>query len=74
MVPQKSTFEILDFTYVFTVDKNNNVKARSFKPLSRLKNYYVTQDLEPGITIVYEGVQLIKDGMNIQCDTVTAGN
>jgi membrane fusion protein (multidrug efflux system) len=70
MIPQKSTFEILDFIYVYVVDKESNVQVRSFKPLFRLKTYYVTQDLEPGSVIVYEGVQLVKDGMSIMCDTV----
>jgi membrane fusion protein (multidrug efflux system) len=65
IVPQKSTFEILDFIYVYTVDKEGKVKARSFKPLCRYKSDYVTQDLEAGTVIVYEGLQLVKDDMNI---------
>jgi membrane fusion protein (multidrug efflux system) len=71
LVPQKSTFEILDFIYVFTVDKEGKVQARSFKPLRRLNTFYVTDDLEPGSVIVYEGMQLVKDGMSIHCDTVS---
>ena len=71
LVPQKSTFEILDFIYVFVVDREGKVKARSFKPLCRLNTYYVTQDLEPGSVIVYEGMQLVKDGMSIRTETVS---
>jgi len=74
MVPQKATFEILDFIYVFTVDREGKVKARSFKPLCRLNTYYVTQDLDPGSVIVYEGMQLVKDGMSIRCDTIRIEN
>jgi membrane fusion protein (multidrug efflux system) len=70
LVPQKSTFEILDFIYVYSVDKDGKVKARSFKPLCRLNTYYVTKDLEPGSVIVYEGMQLVKDGMSIHTETV----
>jgi len=70
LVPQKSTFEIQDFTYVYTVDSNHVVKVRSFEPLERYNNYYVTQDLPDNITIVYEGVQMMKDGMTIKTDTV----
>ena len=70
MVPQKATFEILDFIYVFLVDKEGKVKARSFKPLCRLNTNYVTQDLEPGSVIVYEGMQLVKDGMSIRTEIV----
>lgn len=72
LIPQKSTFEIQDFTYVYTVDSEGLAKVRSFNPIERYKNYYVTQDLEPGTTIVYEGVQMIKDGMKIKADTISA--
>lgn len=71
LVPQKSTFEIQDFTYVFLVDKEGKVQVRSFEPMARYKNFYVTQDLPAHSTIVYEGVQLVKDGMTVQADTVT---
>jgi len=74
MVPQKATFEILDFIYVFTVNPEGKVQARSFKPLCRLNTYYVTQDLDPGSVIVYEGMQLVKDGMSIRCDTIRIEN
>ena len=74
MVPQKATFEILDFIYVYIVDSEGKIQARSFKPLCRLKNFYVTRDLDAGAVIVYEGMQLVKDGMSIQCDTVRITN
>jgi len=70
LVPQKSTFEIMDFIYVYIVDREGKIKARNFKPLCRLNTFYVTKDLEPGSVIVYEGVQLVKDGMIIRCDTI----
>ena len=71
LVPQKSTFEIQDFTYVYTVDENKTVRVRSFQPLERYENYYVTQDLAPNTAIVYEGVQMMKDGMKIKTDIVS---
>jgi len=74
LVPQKSTFEILDFVYVYIIDKESKIQARSFKPLRRLNTFYVTQDLEPGSVIVYEGMQLVKDGMSIKCDTLIINN
>ena len=71
LVPQKSTFEIQDFTYVYLVEKDGVAKVRSFNPIERYQNYYITQDLEPNSTIVYEGVQMIKDGMEIETDTIS---
>lgn len=74
LVPQKATFEIQDFTYVYVVDKNGVAKIRSFQPLERYGKFYVTQDFEPGTTIVYEGIQGIKDGSTIKADTVKFQN
>lgn len=70
LIPQKSTFEIQDFTYTYTVDSTNTAKVRNFNPIQRYQNYYITRDLSPGTTIVYEGVQMVKDGSKIKTDTV----
>ena len=71
LVPQKSTFEIQDFTYVYLVEKDGIAKVRSFNPIERYQNYYITQDLDPNSTIVYEGVQMIKDGMEIETNSIS---
>ncbi len=71
LVPQKSTFEIQDFTYVYVVDKDGIVKVRSFQPLQRYEKFYITEDLEPDTYIVYEGIQSVKDGMEIHPDTIS---
>ncbi|UJP67083.1 efflux RND transporter periplasmic adaptor subunit [Mongoliitalea daihaiensis] len=65
LIPQKSTFEIQDFNYVYIVDKDNVVKIRSFKPLQRFGLFYIADGFEAGDKIIYEGIQQIKDGMEI---------
>ena len=70
LVPQQSTFEIQDFTYVYTVAEDGKVSVRSFEPLARHGSYYVTQDLPDQTVIVYAGVQMIKDGMTIEPEMV----
>ena len=70
LVPQKSTFEIQDFTYVYVVDEEGIAKVRSFKPLQRYDKYYITEDLAPNTTIVYEGIQSVKDGMKIKPEKI----
>ena len=70
LVPQRSTFEIQDFTYVYTVDEEGKVSVRSFEPLSRHGAYYVTKDLPDNTLIVYEGVQQVSDGMVITPEIV----
>ncbi|WP_316932680.1 efflux RND transporter periplasmic adaptor subunit [Anditalea andensis] len=70
LIPQKSTFEIQDFNYVYVVDKENTVKVRSFKPLRRHDVYYAAEGFQSGDKIIYEGIQQVKDGMKIQPKTV----
>lgn len=70
LVPQKATFEIQDFTYIYTVDAENRVGVRSFVPLARQGNFYITKDIDERTAIVYEGIQMLKDGMKIIPDTI----
>ncbi|GAB3259509.1 efflux RND transporter periplasmic adaptor subunit [Larkinella harenae] len=66
LVPQKAVFEIQDKNYVYVVDTANKVKMRSFVPQSRLAQFYLVKSgLEPGERVVYEGIQNIRDGMQI---------
>lgn len=66
LVPQKSVFEIQDKNYVYVVDKENKVKMKNFEPQTRISHYYIVKSgLNPGDRIVYEGVQGIRDGMQI---------
>lgn len=66
MLPQKAVFEIQDKNYVYVVDQQNKVRMKSFVPKTRLAHFYIVQSgLEPGERIVYEGVQNLRDGMEI---------
>ncbi len=63
LIPQKSTFEIQENTYVFVVDDSNVVHQRRIIPKLRMQNLFV---IGSGISakerFVVEGVQLVKDG------------
>jgi membrane fusion protein (multidrug efflux system) len=74
LIPQKSTFEIQDFTYVYVVDKDNRVKVRSFKPIQRFDIYYIADGFQPGDKIVLEGIQQVKDGTKIVPQAVAAAD
>ena len=66
IVPQKSTFEIQDKNYVFVLDENNKVYTRSFTPKTRYSDFYIVQSgLNKGEKVVYEGIQKLKEGMQI---------
>ncbi|TAH25828.1 MAG: efflux RND transporter periplasmic adaptor subunit [Cytophagales bacterium] len=72
IVPQKSTFEIQDKSYVFVLDNNNHVYARSFVPKTRYSDFYIVQSgLNKGDKVVYEGIQKLKEGMQINPQFMT---
>jgi membrane fusion protein (multidrug efflux system) len=71
LVPQKAAFEIQDKNFVYVLGKDNKIKTRTFVPKSRLGDYYVVKSgLESGETIVYEGLQGLKDGATIVPKTI----
>jgi RND family efflux transporter MFP subunit len=78
LIPQKSTIDIQDKTFVYVLDKNNQVQMKSITPKIRLANYYVIEngDLDSKDQFVYEGLQMIKDGdkINPQLIKLNPGN
>ncbi len=63
MIPQKAVMEIQDKSFVYVVDNENRVKMRSFVPQTKFKEYIVVQSgLTEHDTIVYEGIQNIREG------------
>lgn len=67
LIPQKSTFEIQDNLYVYTIDDNHTVQLRSIQPSLRIPHLYV---IEAGLStkdkILYEGIQRVKEGEQIK--------
>lgn len=67
MVPQKSVSEIQDKNYVYVLGPDNTVRLTPFRPSQRLADYYlVGSGLSGKETIVYEGIQSLKDGEKIK--------
>ncbi|WP_202628653.1 efflux RND transporter periplasmic adaptor subunit [Sediminibacterium soli] len=67
MLPQKSVFEIQDRNYVYVVDAGNTVRMKSFVPRARFEKFYVVSSgLSKGEKVVYEGIQNIKEGMQVR--------
>ncbi len=66
-VPQRATFDIQDKSYVFVVDNSGIVKIKVFTPVMRLGPYYIVSgELSNNDKVVYEGIQNLKDGMQIK--------
>lgn len=67
IIPQKAVFEIQDRSFVYVVGDDNMVEMRSFIPRARFSHYYIVESgLEAGESLVFEGIQNIKNGMTIQ--------
>ncbi len=66
LIPQKSTFEILDKRYVFVIDKDNIVRSRHITISAELPHIYaVNGGLEETDKILLEGLRLVHEGEKI---------
>lgn len=67
IIPQKSTFEIQDKTYVYVVNDSNKVQVKNIIPRYRLNHLFV---VDAGVTtadkIIYEGIQKVKAGQQVK--------
>lgn len=67
VIPQKSTFDVQDKTYVFVLNKDNTIERRAIVPKLRLGHLYV---VESGLTaedrVIYEGIQKVREGDKIE--------
>jgi RND family efflux transporter MFP subunit len=71
MVPQKAVFEIQDKNYVFLLGKDHVVKMTNFIPQTRINDFIIVQSgLSAGDSIVYEGIQQIRDGSIVHPSTI----
>ncbi len=66
LIPQKSSFEIQDFNYVYVLNEENKVQVRSFRPIKRFGLFYVAEGFKNGDRIIFEGIQQVKDGSVIE--------
>lgn len=67
LVPQKATYDIQDKKFVYLVDKDNKVHSTEIEVLAQndAANYVVTKGLRVGERIVVEGVNKLKNDMEI---------
>lgn len=65
-IPQRSTFEIQDKLFVFTVDKDSVVHQKNIVSSKRIENLFL---IDKGISkeenFVFEGIQKLRDGDKI---------
>lgn len=67
LVPQKSTFEILDKRYVFVIDNNNIVRQKEITVGEELPHLFVVENgLNENDRILLDGIRLVKDSQKIK--------
>lgn len=69
LIPQKSTFEILDKKYVFVIDENNVVRSRAITVAAEIPHIFIVQDgLAENDKILLDGLRLVRENEKIKCD------
>lgn len=69
VIPQKCTFEVQHKTCVFMLNADNSIQLRSIGTKLRLPNHYVIDSgLLPTDRIIFEGIQVVKEGEVIAPD------
>lgn len=72
IIPQVSTFEIQDRTFVYVLDSTKRARMRNIIIDQRLPNFYtIREGLSPKDIIVYDGIQAVSEGMLIEPETIS---
>lgn len=73
VIPQESTFEIQDKTYVYIVGKDKKVTSKPITISGKTDSYYfISEGLVAGEKIVYTGIGALKDGVTIQPKNISS--
>lgn len=73
VIPQESTFEIQDKTYVYVVGNDKKVASKPITISGKTDSYYfISEGLSAGEKIVYTGLGALKDGVMIQPKTISS--
>ncbi len=73
VIPQESTFEIQDKTYVYVLGKDQKVTGKPIKISGKTDSYYfISEGLSPGEKIVYTGIGNLKDGASIRPKNISS--
>lgn len=73
IIPQKTTFEILDKRYVYVIDKNGVVKQREITIGASLENLFVVKNgLNENDHILLDGLRLVKNNEKVKFHVANA--
>ena len=67
LIPQRCVSELQGTFSVFIVDENNKIERREVKVGPKVRDsWLIAEGLKPGEKVVYEGLQLAKDGVVVE--------
>ncbi|GCD76906.1 hemolysin D [Thermaurantimonas aggregans] len=67
LIPQKATYEVLDKTYVYVINNNNQIEAREIKIGAELPHLFVVREgLSEKDKILVEGLRKVKNKQKIR--------
>ena len=71
MIPQKTTFEVLEKKFVFCVDNEGVVRSKEVKVLNELNHIYLIEsDIKPSENILLEGLRKVQNGDKINIEVI----
>lgn len=71
LIPQKSTFEVLDKKYVYVMDAEHVLQSRQISIQAEIPHVYAVSDgLEEGDKILLEGLRLVRENDEIEFEFV----
>lgn len=73
LIPQKTTYEVLDKRYVFVVDEEHKVSPRKVTVTAELPHLYAVEGLEDGDKILLEGLRKVRNGDEIEYEFIEPG-
>lgn len=65
IIPQKATFEILDKSYVYVVDKDNKLQQKLITIAAELPHLFIVNGLQDSDKILLEGLRKVHNGQQI---------
>lgn len=75
VVPQKATYEILDQTFVYVVDENNQLHQRHIKIAAELPHIFIVESgLSESDTVLIEGLRRVRDGQTISPEQIASND
>jgi membrane fusion protein (multidrug efflux system) len=71
LIPQKTTFEVLDQRFVYVIDKDNVVRTTKIKVAGELEHLFIIEEgLEETDRILLEGLRKVKNEDKLACEFI----